>query len=108
MPHFLVILEKGEDWEIKHPDDCPMIKAWDGLDGEPIMVHDCLVGKIAEQTGIDDEFTEWQGRWSWRDLPEGKYEITAWEHTYSNFYGSGGEYEAGLEFVDVHVWGKAT
>lgn len=96
--HFLVILEKGEDWEIEHPDGCAQIKVYDAdpfhPEAGPIMVHDCLVGRIVMTTGIDDEF-------EWKDLEPGKYEIDAWEHHSTNFHSMFGEYEAGLEFVDV-------
>lgn len=105
MPHFLVILEKGEDWEIEHDDSCPKVQLYEGdplgIGQEAVEDWDCLIGRIVRWEGIDDHLTGWNGEPTWRDLEPGKYEIKAWTHRSTGAYGSYEGEEAGLEFVDV-------
>lgn len=106
--HWLVILEKGVDWEIEHEDDCPWIELYASgpLNDGPVLERDCLVGRVVVATGIDDHLTDIYGK-GWRDLEPGRYEIRAWTYRSIGAFGSYEGEEAGIEFVDAGVLGKS-
>lgn len=92
MNHWLVINEQGEDYDIEHPPECPQKKGWDGPDGEPIMIHICLLGALVHEAGVDDL--------DWRSLSIGRYEIEAWSQHYASTPWGAEEWEAGISFID--------
>jgi hypothetical protein len=90
--HWLVIHEQGEDYTIEHDADCPQEKGWDGPDGEPIMMHTCLLGALVHEAGID--------HLDWRSLPVGRYEIEAWAEHYPSTPYRPAEWDAGINLVE--------
>lgn len=117
--HTLVISGTGDEkeWEIEHPESCPLVCAWWPGAGEVYAAqdadrlgffgsddraghHDCYVGWEAAQIGLDDlDFTLGAAlgapddgtpcrEWErWRSLPPGRYEIEGW-YTPGGFAGS--------------------
>ena len=92
--HVLVIHEKGIDWSIIHPSDCPT-SAWvSGLPGDgPIVAYDCAVGVTVGDVGLLDL--------DWEDLEPGRYEIEFWSERHPAIPGlTVEEWSAGIRIVE--------
>lgn len=100
-PHYLIILEQGEDFEIEHPDDCPMETYWIDPEDQEIKCHTCTLGQIVHDAGLDP-LDNAPGD-SWENLPVGRYVIEAWTQRYPSTPYRYEEWDAGLTLVASSV-----
>jgi hypothetical protein len=96
--HWLVILEKGEDYDIEHESDCPQIDILNGPDGELIKDHNCLIGWLVREAGL--ELLHGALEDSWRSLSVGRYEIEGWTAHYPSTPNGPEEWDAGIYLVE--------
>lgn len=96
-PHYLIILEQGEEYEIEHHPDCPMETYWIDPEGEGIKSHSCVLGQIVHDAGLDPLDNAPDD--SWANLPPGRYVVEAWTQHYPSTPYHGEEWDAGLTLV---------